>query len=81
MDGCPVAVKIQKQGEPVEVAKRKLIQASKSKNCRLRILIKTQPEPDKALFIWNDENVLIIDAHDLQIKNWLAERQEKAKIP
>lgn len=81
VDGCPVAVKIQKQGEPLEVAKRKLIQASNSKNCRLMILIKTQPEPDKALFSWNDENVLIIDAHDLQIKNWLAERQEKAKIP
>lgn len=76
--GFPVSVKIQKQGESIEVSKRKLINASKTKNCKFMILVKTQKETDNSLFLWKDENVLIIDSYDLQIKNWLDEQSEKA---
>jgi site-specific DNA-methyltransferase (adenine-specific) len=79
VDSYPVSVKIQKQGESIEVSKRKLINASKTKNCKYMILVKTQKETDNSLFLWNDENVLIIDSYDLQIKNWLDEQSEKAK--
>jgi site-specific DNA-methyltransferase (adenine-specific) len=79
VDGYPVSVKIQKQGESIEVSKRKLINASKTKNCKLMILVKTQKESDNALFSWSDENVLVIASYDLQIKNWTDEQSEKAK--
>lgn len=79
VDGYPVSVKIQKQGESIEVSKRKLINASKTKNCKLMILVKTQKESDNALFSWSDENVLVIDSYDLQIKNWIDEQSEKTK--
>lgn len=79
VDGYPVSVKIQKQDESIEISKRKLINASKTKNCKLMILVKTQKESDNALFRWSDENVLVIDAFDLQIKNWMDEQGEKAK--
>lgn len=78
VDGYPVSVKIQKQGESIEVSKRKLINASKTKNCKFMILVKTQKETDNSLFLWNDENVLTINSYDLQIKNWLDEQSEKA---
>ena len=78
VDGYPVSVKIQKQGESIEVSKRKLINASKTKNCKYMILVKTQKETDNSLFLWNDENILIIDSYDLQIKNWFDEQSEKA---
>ncbi|MDX9992519.1 MAG: site-specific DNA-methyltransferase [Anaerolineales bacterium] len=79
VDSYPVSVKIQKKGESIEISKRKLINASKTKNCKLMILVKTQKESDNALFSWNDENVLVIDSYDLQIKNWIDEQNEKAK--
>lgn len=79
VDGYPVSVKIQKQGESIEVSKRKLINASKTKNCKFMILVKTQKETVNSLFLWNDENVLIVDSYDLQIKNWLNEQSEKTK--
>jgi site-specific DNA-methyltransferase (adenine-specific) len=76
IDGSPVSVKIQKQDESLEISKRKLLNASKTKNCKLMILIKTQRGTDATLFSWNDENILVIDSYDLQIKNWLDEHNE-----
>jgi len=79
IDGYPVSVRVQKQAESVEIAKRKLINASKTKNCKLMILIRTQKQIDNSLFNWNDEDVLVIDSYDLQIKNWIDEQSDKIK--
>jgi len=77
VNGHPVSVKIQKQGESIEISKRKLIAASKTKNCELMILVKTHKEIDNSLFIWNDNNVLVIDSFDLQIKDWIDKHSVK----
>ena len=79
IDGYPVSVRIQKQAESLEIAKRKLMNASKTKNCKLMILIKTQIEPDHTLFNWSDENVLVIDSYDLQIKSWTDGQDQTGK--
>ena len=75
VNGRPVSVKIQKQGESLEVSKRKLINASKSKRCELMILVKTQNESEDSLFRWDDDNVLVIESYDLQIKDWIGEHR------
>lgn len=71
--GKPVSIKIQKDDENLEEAKSKLIRASRTKDCILRILIRTNPK--RAKFIFSDdqteENMLIIDSYDYIIKNWL----------
>lgn len=77
VNGRPVSVKIQKQGENIEVTKRKLINASKTKNCKLMILVRTQRETENSLFSWDDDNVLVIDSYDLQIKDWIDEHNGK----
>lgn len=71
LDDQHIPVKIQKHDESLEVAKRKLINASKNKNSKLMILVRTQKEIENSLFVWADENVLIIDSHDFQIKELL----------
>jgi len=71
LDDQHIPVKIQKHDESLEVAKRKLINASKNKNSKLMILVRTQKEIENSLFAWTDENVLIIDSHDFQIKESL----------
>jgi site-specific DNA-methyltransferase (adenine-specific) len=71
VDGGPVAVKIQKPGESLEISKRKLMNASRTKNCQWMILVKTQREPDNTLFLWDDANLLVLDSYDLQITHWL----------
>ena len=77
VDGCPVSVKIQKPGENMEVSKRKLINASRTKNCKLMILVKTQKEIEHSLFGWDDDNLLVINSYDLQIKDWIDEHSDK----
>lgn len=71
--GKPVSVKIQKDSETLEDAKSKLIRASKTKDCRLMVLIRTNPK--RARFIFSDEqageNLLIIDSYDYTIGNWI----------
>ena len=74
----PVSVKNQQPQESLEIAKRKLIQASKTKNCEWMILIRTQRQFEPTLFNWNDENVLVLDAFDLRIKEWLTSTKNKA---
>ena len=71
LDDQHIPVKIQKHDESLEAAKRKLLTASKNKNSKLMILIRTQKEIENPLFAWADENVLIIDSHDFQIKELL----------
>jgi len=78
VNNCPVAVRIQKQGESIEIAKRKLIAASKTKNCELMILVRTQKDVERSFFNdWNDENLLMIDAYDLVISDWIYTNRDR----
>ena len=73
VNDLPVAVRIQKPGESLEIAKRKLIAASKTKNCELMILVRTQKDAGQSFFDgnWNDDNLLVVDAYDLVIGDWM----------
>ena len=77
VNGHPVSVRIQKPDENLEIAKRKLLQASKTKNCEWMILIRTQLQFEPSLFNWNDPNILVLDSHDLLIKEWLTRLDDK----
>ena len=68
----PVAVRIQKQHEDVETAKQKLIKASQSKNCSLMVLVRTHQQCNR-LFTSEaeDDRVLVVDAYDFVIEQWL----------
>jgi site-specific DNA-methyltransferase (adenine-specific) len=74
VDGHPVAVRIQKEHENIETAKRKLLAASRTKQCKFAILVRTAPNGDYSLFDWTDENLLVIDSYDVTIDAWLAGR-------
>jgi site-specific DNA-methyltransferase (adenine-specific) len=62
VNGRPISVRIQKNGEDIETAKQKLITASASKNCGLMILIRTQDIENGTLFggSWDNESLLVI---------------------
>jgi site-specific DNA-methyltransferase (adenine-specific) len=77
VDGRPISVRIQKSGEDLETAKQKLITASASKNCGLMVLIRTRRIANGSLFgkSWDNENLLVIDAYDLLIEDWLTEHR------
>lgn len=78
VNNCPVAVRIQKQGESLEIAKRKLIAASKTKNCELMVLVRTQKDIEHSFFDdWNDDNLLVIDAYDLAISDWIHTNRDR----
>ena len=75
---CPVAVRIQKEGEKLDTAMKLLESAGKKKKCKLMILVRTDMEVNKQeeLMISNevattkeDNNILIIDSYGIQIKN------------
>jgi site-specific DNA-methyltransferase (adenine-specific) len=74
VDGFPVAVRVQKEHEDIEAAKRKLLAASKTKQCKFMILVRTRQDEDLSFFHWQDDNVLVIDAYDLTISLWLQNR-------
>ena len=68
----PVPVRIQKPGESLELAKRKLITASKTKECEQMILVRTQTDSAHSFFDdWGDSNILVMDAYDLLINEWI----------
>jgi site-specific DNA-methyltransferase (adenine-specific) len=68
--GKPVSVRIQKKYEDIETAKRKLLAASKTKQCALMILVRTWRDGNHSFFDWADENLLAIDSYDLTINSW-----------
>jgi len=70
INGQPVSVRIQKEYEDIEAARRKLIVASKTKKCALMILVQTKKGKSHSLFDWADENLLVIDSYDLIINSW-----------
>lgn len=72
IQGKPVSVRIQKESEDIETAKRKLLAASKTKQCGLMILVRTRRDGNHSFFDWADENLLVIDSYDLTIGSWFA---------
>lgn len=70
LNGKPIAVRIQKDGEALDVAKNKLIGATKDKGCEYLVLIRTSSFDQGFLNIREptEQNVLIIDSYDLAIK-------------
>ncbi|HXX77815.1 MAG TPA: site-specific DNA-methyltransferase [Ktedonobacteraceae bacterium] len=76
---APVAIRIQKEHESFEEARKQLLKASATKGCILKILVRTHvpenlPAPPNNLENI-DSNLLIIDSHELLIQEWLKERQ------
>ncbi|MBS3071973.1 site-specific DNA-methyltransferase [Candidatus Pacearchaeota archaeon] len=71
----PVSIKIQKSSESLEEAKRKLIEASKTKECKLMILIKTNNVREKILDKLNqkEDDVKIINSYELDVSKILSE--------
>ena len=77
--GTPVAIRIQKEHESLEEARRQLLKASATKGCILKILVRTtgcqQPTNVDAEII--DDNLIIIDSHELVIDRWLRGKRER----
>ena len=70
--GRPVSVRIQKPNERISDAKKQLIQASRSKNCSLMVLIVTTLNENELLYNNDDlPNILIINSYDLVINEWI----------
>ncbi len=82
--GAPVAIRIQKENESIEQTIRQLLKVSASKGCVLKILVRTKATDCQARTIHNseiiDENLLIIDSHELMIQQWLVGKQKQADI-
>jgi len=82
--GTPVAIRIQKENESIEEAIRQLLKASVSKGCVLKILVRTKATDCQAKNIHDleniDENLLIIDSHELMIQEWLEGKQKQVDI-
>lgn len=79
IDNRPVSVRIQKDCEDLETAKRKLIEASLSKNCSFMILVRKN-QNENSLFETNDERLLIIDSLDFVLKNQLNRRRKNESV-
>lgn len=71
----PVSIKIQKPNESLEEAKRKLIEASKTKKSKLMILIKTNNIREKIFDKSNqkEDDVKVINSYELDISKILSE--------
>lgn len=74
VDGRPVSVKIQKDGESLEDALSKLIKASKTKHCVFMILVRTHVDENVVLTSMDlPENVRIIDSYEIQIEEMMGD--------
>ena len=71
----PVSIKIQKLNKSLEESKRKLIKASKTKECKLMILIKTNNIREKFLdkTSQKEDNIKIINSYELDVSKILSE--------
>ena len=82
--GTPVAIRIQKDNESIEEAMMQLIKVSASKRCVLKILVRMTAADCQVKTIHDaeniDDNLLIIDSHELMIQEWLREKQKQADI-
>ncbi len=82
---APVAIRIQKENESLEETRRQLLKASTNKGCILKILVRTQAAEYPAQMMHDDpeiidNNLLIIDSHELMIQEWLREKQKQADM-
>lgn len=78
IDDRPVSVKIQKDNETLDEAVSKLCKSSKTKKCIYMILIRTHLDfIDTYEYSNCPNNLFIIDAYDLVIKDILKEQKEK----
>ncbi len=82
---APVAIRIQKENESLEETRRQLLKASDNKGCILKILVRTRATECQVKTIHDDpeiidNNLLIIDSHELMIQEWLREKQKQATI-
>ena len=79
--GTPVAIRVQKEHESLEEARGRLLRASASKGCILKILVRTtdnQPPVNYANADMIDDNLLIVDGHDVVIEQWLREKHKRS---
>lgn len=79
--GTPIAIRIQRENESLEDARRHLLKASITKGCMLKILIQTTPDLYTAISNTKtlDDNLLIIENTELTINQWLADKIESSK--
>lgn len=77
----PVSVKIQKDDETLDEAVNKLCKSSKTKKCIYMILIRTHLDfIDTFDYLSVPDNLFIVDAYDLVIKDILEQQKEKNHI-
>jgi site-specific DNA-methyltransferase (adenine-specific) len=78
--GTSIAVRIQKENETIEEARRQLLKASATKGYILKILVRTTDYSHPGMFdvAHVDDNLLIVDSHELAIDQWLKEKQKQA---
>lgn len=77
----PVSVKIQKEDETLEEAVGRLCKSSQTKECIYMILIRTHMDfIDTFEYSNYPNNLFIIDAYDLVIKDFLEQQKEKSSI-
>ncbi|HXZ03738.1 MAG TPA: hypothetical protein VEH81_02840, partial [Ktedonobacteraceae bacterium] len=65
--------------------RRQLLTASATKGCILKILVRTQSGEYQAQTMLDDpeaidNNLLVIDSHELLIQEWLRAKQKQADI-
>lgn len=79
--GTPVAIRVQRPNETIAEAKKHLLRASATKDCILKILIRTTLHQHTAMFELEDAdtNLLVVDSYDLIISQWLQEKQMQEK--
>jgi site-specific DNA-methyltransferase (adenine-specific) len=76
--GTPVAIRVQKENESIEEARKQLVKASASKGCVLKILVRTKATDCLEGNICDpeiiDDNLLIIDSYELVVEGWVGLR-------
>jgi len=82
---APVAIRSQREHESLEETRRQLLKASATKGCILNILVRTHAAEYSARAIHDDpeiidNNLLLIDSHELMIQEWLREKRKQAAI-
>ena len=81
--GTPVAIRVQRENESLENAKKQLLKASATKGCILKILIRTSPYQSSSMFELEnvDTNLLVVDSHELVVNRLLEEKQGQRMMP
>ena len=79
--GTPVAIRVQKENESLEEARKQLLKASASKGCIFKILVRTRDTDCGETALCDteiiDDNLLVVDSYDFLINQWLGERQRQ----